>query len=229
MKPYYDSGGITIYHADCAEVLPSIDPADVSLVLTDPPYGSIVTDRQRRQGTTTPGDLTDKWGPGRTVHADVYGDDKPFDPTPLLRYRRLILWGGNCFASRLPDHPGWIAWDKVTRNGFDEHRMAEVEYAWTNFVTRPQVFRHMWAGAFRDSERGTKYHPTQKPVALMKWILDRWTEPGDLILDPYMGSGPVARACADLGRRYIGIEIVEDYCKVAVDRLRQGVLPLEAS
>lgn len=226
MKPYYDEGGITIYHGDCADVLPIIDPSDVALLLTDPPYGSLVTDRQIRQGTTTPGDLSDKWGPGSTVHNAVHNDDRPFDPAPLLRFPRCIIWGGNCFSSRLPEWPGWIAWDKVTRNGLDNHRMAEMELAWTNFVTRPVMFRHMWAGAFRDSERGTAYHPTQKPVALMRWILDRWTEPGDLVLDPYMGSGPIAQACHDLGRRYIGVEIVEDYCKVAVNRLAQGVLNL---
>jgi site-specific DNA-methyltransferase (adenine-specific) len=58
----------------------------------------------------------------------------------------------------------------------------------------------------------------------MRWILERWTEPGDLIFDPYMGSGPVAEACRDLGRRYIGCEIVEDYCRAAVGRLAQGTL-----
>jgi DNA modification methylase len=84
----------------------------------------------------------------------------------------------------------------------------------------------MWTGAFRDSERNVKLHPTLKPVSLMRWIVDRWTQPGDLVLDPYMGSGPVAQACHDLGRRYIGVEIVEDYCRVAANRLAQGVLAL---
>jgi len=60
----------------------------------------------------------------------------------------------------------------------------------------------------------------------MRWIIDRWTEPGDLVLDPYMGSGPVAQACADLGRRYIGVELVEEYCAVAVKRLSQQTLDL---
>lgn len=228
MTPYYDQDGITIYHADCADVLPLVEPSTVALLLTDPPYGVAATQRQKQQGTTTPGDLADKWGPGRTTHADVFNDDKPFDPTPLLRFGRCIIWGGNCFAASLPEWPGWIGWDKVTRNGFDDHRMAEMELAWTNFVTRPRLFRHMWAGAFRDSERNTAYHPTQKPVALMRWVLDNWTQAGDLILDPYMGSGPVARACHEMGRRYIGVEIVEAYCAIAVQRLAQGVLALDA-
>ena len=61
----------------------------------------------------------------------------------------------------------------------------------------------------------------------MRWIVDKWTEPGDLVFDPYMGSGPIARACLDLGRRYVGIEIVEEYCQTAVNRLGQLALALE--
>jgi len=84
----------------------------------------------------------------------------------------------------------------------------------------------MWAGYKRDSELGHHVHPTQKPVALMRWILDKWTEPGDLVFDPYMGSGPIAQACHELGRRYIGVEIVEEYCQTAVNRLGQQTLAL---
>jgi adenine-specific DNA-methyltransferase len=61
-------------------------------------------------------------------------------------------------------------------------------------------------------------------VGLMRWCLEQFTERADLIFDPYMGSGPVAQACAELGRRYIGCEIVEDYCRAAVGRLAQGTL-----
>jgi site-specific DNA-methyltransferase (adenine-specific) len=86
------------------------------------------------------------------------------------------------------------------------------------------MFTHLWNGYNRDSEIGYHVHPTQKPVALFRWCLDRPTLPGDLILDPYMGSGPIARACHEMGRRYIGIEIEERYCEIAAKRLAQGVL-----
>ena len=211
---YYDHDGITIYHADNADV-EWPDPADVGLLLTDPPYG-IGHDPQhpKYQGSSNP------------LYASVVGDDGPFDPTPLLVYHRCIIWGGNCFASALPDHPGWIVWDKVTQPT-SAMRGAELELAWTNCVSRPMMFRHLWRGAYRDSEHGSYLHPTQKPVALMRWSVDKWTKPGDLVFDPYMGSGPVARACLDLGRRYVGIEIVEEYCEAAVDRLGQLALALE--
>ncbi len=69
-------------------------------------------------------------------------------------------------------------------------------------------------------------HPTQKPVKLMIWLLERLTQRGDLVLDPYMGSGPIAKACHLTGRRYLGVEIDEGYCQIAASRLYQQVLPL---
>ncbi len=100
-----------------------------------------------------------------------------------------------------------------------------MELAWSNVAQTPQLFNHYWRDWLRRaSERGSRLHPALKPVSLMKWVLGNWTVPGDLILDPYMGSGPVAQACHEMGRRYIGIEIEEKYCEIAVDRLAQGVL-----
>ncbi len=227
-KPYYDVDGITIYHARCEDVLPSIDPASVDLLLTDPPYGINLDTRfgtrTRNAKPRAHSKSIDRGGvPARSIdHPRVYGDDKPFDPTPLLAYRRAVMFGANHFASRLPDSGSWIVWDRES-GGSDT---ADAELAWTNLGGTVRTFRHLWNGVCRATEIGSHVHPTQKPVALMRWIVDKWTDPGDLVLDPYMGSGPVARACADLGRRYIGIEIVEDYCRVAVERLAQQTLDL---
>ena len=79
----------------------------------------------------------------------------------------------------------------------------------------------------RASEQERRVHPTQKPVALMRWIIQNWTQHGHLVLDPYMGSGPVLVAAKELGRRAIGVEIEERYCEIAAKRLAQGVLPLQ--
>jgi site-specific DNA-methyltransferase (adenine-specific)/modification methylase len=218
VTPYYDDGQITIYHADCRDVLPTLDPSSVDLVLTDPPYG--VAERTAR--------LTN----GRsnaTASLDflpVAGDDEVFDPSPLLAFRRVMIFGANHFAHRLPPSPTWIVWDK--RDGTTADDNADCELIWSNVGGPARLYRHLWRGMIKASERDERrVHPTQKPVALMRWILDKWSKPGDLILDPYMGSGPIARACADLGRRYIGIEIDQKYVDVAVRRLQQAVLPLE--
>ena len=209
---YYDQDGITIYHADNADVeWPTAE--SVGLLLTDPPYGIQYV---AGDGVTT-----------------IVGDDIPFDPTHLLRYKRCVIWGAQNFAALLPSSAGWLVWAKIQTqsliDGKSRWASAPVELAWSNVATNPKLFNHYWGGGIihRASESMTNYHPTQKPVALMRWVLENWTEPGDLVFDPYMGSGPVARACLDLGRRYVGIEIVEEYCQAAVDRLGQLALALE--
>ncbi len=216
---YYDHDGITIYYADNAD-MEWPDPADVGLLLTDPPYGVAYEGVDLASGVVSA---------SKTAGLSVIGDDRPFVPEACLIYPRVMLWGANNYAPSLPVG-GWLVWDKTGR-GKVRTFMADAELAWHNFGQGVDVFHHLWLGVHRDSEAGPKglrgVHPTQKPVALMRWIVDKWTDPGDLVFDPYMGSGPVARACLDLGRRYIGIEIVEEYCEAAVDRLGQLALALE--
>lgn len=217
MTPYYDQDGITIYHGDCRDVLPTISDT-VALVLGDPPYGISIVDGAGHIGAEAMTSVG--------TYLPVHGDDEPFDPTPLLKYERVILWGANYYADKLPVSGGWIVWDKDL--GLNTTNFSDAELAWTNISGSVRVFRHLWKGMLKDSERTQRrVHPTQKPVALMRWILERWSEPGDLILDPYMGSGPIAQACHEMGRRYIGIEIEEQYCEIAVNRLAQQVLPLQ--
>ena len=209
MKPFYDSDGVTIYHADCADIEA---PADADLLLTDPPYGiALDTDYRRFKDGSR--------------HRTVENDAEPFDPKRLLSFPcRKVIWGANHFYGKLPTGGTWIVWDKILTNDITRP-FAAGEMAWSTAGGKNvEIFRHMWNGAYRDSERNLFSHPTQKPVALMRWVLERWTEPGDLIFDPYMGSGPIAQACYETGRRYIGVEIVEEYCETAVKRLAQQVL-----
>lgn len=228
MKPYYEQGWVTIYHGDSADFLPHVGrPA---LLLTDPPYG--LTDRSGDYGRLK-GSVdfnASKGFIGGKVHPPIVGDrpdDPPFDPRPLLGIaEKTILWGGDHFAHLLPPSRGWLVWDK--REELNSNMFSDAELAWTSFPTPTRMFRHKWLGYMRASEVGFHVHPAQKPVALMRWILDQWTAPGDLVFDPYMGSGPIAQACHEMGRRYVGVEIVEGYCELAVGRLAQGVLAFEA-
>jgi site-specific DNA-methyltransferase (adenine-specific) len=207
LDPYYDEGGITIYNDLCENVLPHVDREDVGLVLTDPPYGIDY------KGSHS------KWS-GRRVH----GDDVRFDPEHLLLFGRCVIWGANYFAHDLPETAGWLIWDKRLEDSTDSGlKVPDGEMAWTNVSKRTRIYRELWAGPLRGTEGFV--HPTQKPVNMMKWILRQWTEKGDLVLDPYMGSGPVAEACRDLGRRYIGVEVEERYCEVAVSRLSVQAFP----
>jgi site-specific DNA-methyltransferase (adenine-specific) len=217
MNPYYQDDFATIYHGDCREVLPVLDPHP-DLVLTDPPYGVAF---QLEAGVTGKGHRRRMRGGKPAVH----GDDEPFDPSHLLAFPRLVLFGANHYSDRLPVSGGWIVWDKTGGGRGPVNQFADVEMAWTNVVKTPRIMHHLWKGLVRDSEAGdTVLHPTQKPVALMRWIVNQWSSPGGLILDPYMGSGPVGRAAKDCGRRYIGVEIEEAYCEIAARRLSQEVL-----
>jgi site-specific DNA-methyltransferase (adenine-specific) len=215
-KPFYEDtrAGITIYCGDCRDILPHLPKVD--LVLTDPPYGiNHPTDYAYR---------------GRAVlapcrnYAPVFDDDKPFDPRFLLSFGQArILWGGNYFAPLLPTSGGWLVWDKERPDELDQ---ATCELAWTDCVKGVRRFRHMWNGMIRASDDNL-VHPTQKPEALMKWCMSlRWTKDFISVCDPYMGSGTTLRAAKDLGRKAIGIEISEEYFRIAVKRLEQQILPL---
>lgn len=211
IEPYYEQDGITIYNADCREVLPQLEPVD--LVLTDPPYGLDWKELAFKKHVTQ----TD-WKSAKAW------DTKPEESLLELVKRsgkEWIMWGGNYFARSLGDCKAPLVWDKQTGS----NNFADGEMAFTSFQTGTlRIFRHQWCGAFKDSERGIKnYHPTQKPVALMKWCIQ---QAGDVktILDPFMGSGTTLRAAKDMGLKAIGIEIEKKYCDIAIERLRQRSL-----
>lgn len=206
MKLYYEHNGIVIYHGDCLEIMPTLPKVD--LIVTDPPYGISYDRNKKHKGTV----LDNK----------VIGDNRPFDPKPLLlKFERFILWGANCYASRLPDSKTWLAWKKsLTDNRAGQ--TADMELAWSNCISRPRCFQYLWAGCYREFENGQYYHPTQKPIALMRWCIEL-IDNVKTICDPYMGSGTTLVAAKDLGLKAIGIEIEEKYCEIAVKRLEQEV------
>jgi site-specific DNA-methyltransferase (adenine-specific) len=209
VTPYYQDDHVTLYHSLWEDVDPALLRADV--LVTDPPYG-----------IDWDGDST---GRGGNKHARIHGDDRPFDPAPLLAMGLpTVLWGANHFGSRLPDSPSWLVWDK--REYDMANTQADCEMAWTNLGGPARMFRHYWMGMLRASEQGTAYHPTQKPVALMSWVLSRCPE--GTVLDPYAGAGPTLVAAKSMGRRAIGVEMAEVYCERAANRLRQEVLGLIA-
>jgi site-specific DNA-methyltransferase (adenine-specific) len=206
---YYSTETVTVYRGDCRDVLPAIEPSSVALLLTDPPYGM---DYKPLRGS-------DGQDGGET---GVTGDSAPFSPGHLLVFPRLVLWGAHWYADKLPPSGGWIVWDKTPKGAKDGFHASHAELAWTNLFSSVRKFSLQWGGEARNGE--PHLHPTQKPVGLMRWVVSNWTKPGDLVLDPYMGSGPVAEACRDLGRRYVGIELEEHFCAAAVRRLDQAVL-----
>lgn len=212
-EPYYRDwqSDIVIYNADCRDILPLIPDKSIDLVLTDPPYGiGLDTNYNKFKNAKS--------------YTEIIGDNEEFNPDLLLALNtKLIIWGGNCFANKLPNFNGWLAWFKTARND-TRIRQAEMELAWTNCIRRSQAYRYTWIGAYRESGEDISYqHPTQKPFSLIKWCLGLVPDE-QIILDPYLGSSTTAMASKVLGRKCIGIEIEQKYCDIAVKRLAQGVL-----
>lgn len=224
ISPYYDQDGITIYHGDCRDVLPSLERGSVDLVLTDPPYNAInrVTGGLRvidkGQADSAPVDvptLADEFM--RVVRGSIYvwcSDEQYTDWT--LAFKDAGLTTRNC---------AWWKSDPSPMNG---------EHLWLSalelcvFARKSGAYfqghcdHPVWKGP---TERDVD-HPTPKPEWLMRKLVQASAPYGGLVLDAYMGSGSTLRAAKDLGRRAIGIEIEERYCELAAKRLQQSVLPL---
>jgi site-specific DNA-methyltransferase (adenine-specific) len=220
-SPFYEEPGIQLYQGDCLEVLPAlgVTPRDVALLWADVPYGIAV--KTKRSGGKRGG----AGGDGRNW-APVAGDESPFNPAPWLEYSRVVLWGANHYASRLPDSDAWWLWDKRT-DVIPERDQSDGEAAWTRGCGGGlRIFRHYWDGLCVQSEHGrSRVHPTQKPEALATWGFQRaGLKKGDLVVSPYLGSGPEAAAAKRMGLRFIGVELVPEYLQACVNRLRQGVL-----
>lgn len=191
--------GVTLYCADCRDILPTLGKVDA--VVTDPPYG--IGDKM--QGGT--------WGA-----AEKYADFRRWDVAPsannlaLLRSLApaVVLWGGNYFDA--PAARCWLIWNKLNA----VRTMADVEMAWTNLDRPAKRFN----GAVGVHEHG---HPTEKPLDLMLWCIQQIPPPATLILDPFMGSGTTGVAAVKLGRKFIGIEIEPKYFDIACRRISEAL------
>lgn len=131
--------------------------------------------------------------------------------------KNQIIWGANHFISRIPyDSSCWIVWDK----GNGENDFADCELAWTSFRKPVRKFFKSWVGA-NAKEKGDlrRIHPTQKPIALYGWILQKFAKPGDKILDTHLGSGSICLAAHDLNFEMLGIELDAGYYQAAKQRL----------
>jgi site-specific DNA-methyltransferase (adenine-specific) len=214
---------------DALEVLRGLEPGSVDAVVTDPPYGmNNRTDSTRFTGGRT---LTGRAkqerrrngiSPGRNDWAEVVGDDRPFDPAPWLVFPKVILWGANHFASRLPVGTT-LVWLKKADHLFGSF-LSDAEVGWMKGGHGVYCFRKQFPPPCRMQEGGGRcLHPNQKPVALMRWCLGRLKlPPGATVFDPYAGSATVGAACLGVGLNYIGVEIDPAYHAIAERRLAEA-------
>lgn len=227
LVPYYQDEVATIYLGDCAEIVPQLGWFD--LLCTDPPYG-INAASNVDAGRAKKGFRGKRSSVVRDYGASNWDVAPPSDDL-LLLVRSVSEWqclfGGNYF--NLPPSSCWLVWDK--ENGGNS--FADAELAWTNYTGSVRLKRYRWSGYIRGALTGRaaveaepRYHPTQKPLAVMSWAIGLCPERPTSVLDPFMGSGTTLRACKDLGIKCVGIEREEKYCEIAARRLGQGVLDL---
>ncbi len=209
-------GDAVLYCGDCLEVLPTLSGFDA--VVCDPPYG--INYRSNHNSSRR-----GKWAQWvRTKNLPgILGDDEPLDPAAILALDvPTVIFGGNYCADMLPASRCWIIWDK--RGDLGRNNQADCEMAWTNLNAPSRVCTHKWSGLIREGEEnlsrgGVKLHPHQKPVALMRFIIDYLPAGCETIVDTHMGSASTGVACIDMGRRFIGIELDADYFDIACRRI----------
>ncbi len=199
-------GDARLILGDCQEIMPELGKVDA--VVTDPPYGI-------------------GWKP-RVNHQDqTWIDNVPFDPTPFLSVGEYhLFWGGQYYAHLLPPKEGWLTWVKRPIDfdfSNDNRTYSTTELAWRDWG-KAKFICQVWDGGMRAGkiENRTFCHPSQKPIEVMEWCVGDVPKVAQTILDPYMGSGTTGVACVNLGRKFIGIEIDEDYFNIAVKRIRQA-------
>ncbi len=206
-------GRHTLVLADSREWLAGLD---VDAVVSDPPYGmDWNTDSTRfTGGVHKRGDGRDDWG-------DIDGDDEPFDPSPLMRFREVVLWGANHYAQRLPVG-STLVWIKKPPHLYGTF-LSDAEIRWRKGGHGVYVHYKQFPPPSRIAENDGRAvaHPTQKPISLMEWCLQGVK--GKIILDPYMGSATTGIACHRMGRDFIGIERNPKRFDVACERMARVV------
>ena len=205
---------IKITNEDNMELIARYPDNYFDLAIVDPPYG-IGEDGAKnhsRDKATRPTMYTAKDWDSATPSAEYFIE--------LIRVsKNVIIWGANHFIESIPkqNSSSWIVWDK--QNG--DNDFADCELAWTNHKTAVRKFEFRWAGMLQGDMKNkeTRIHPTQKPVALYKWILDKYAKPNDKILDTHLGSGSIAIACHDYGFDLTACELDKEYYDKAMERI----------
>ena len=203
------------YQMDCMEGMKQIPDKYFDLAIVDPPYFKGVANegfygkKVSKSGVCRLQSKSNHWD-GNIPNDDYYKE--------LLRAsKEQIIWGVNYFDFKTP--PGRIVWDKEN----DSSTFSNCEIASNSLITSVKIYRHMWNGMLQENMKNKelRIHPTQKPVALYKWLLKNYAKPGDKILDTHVGSASSLIACHDLGFEYLGFELDPDYYRMATERLER--------
>lgn len=219
--------------ADCMDVMRRFPDGYFDLSIVDPPYGINMGHTcgiGRGVQPTIRGGYSSNisiWGEHKSISKSKFYH--PFDDSAapdgeyfaeLMRVSKAqIIWGGNFFLDYLGKASCMIVWDKG-RRGMDQ---ADCEIAWTSLPGQSRIYEFKWNGMLQGDMKNKEHriHPTQKPVALYRWLIDRFTKPTDIILDTHVGSASSLIAAQALNRRFVGCELDRYYYQQAMKRFRQ--------
>lgn len=204
------------YNIDCMELMEKYPDKHFDLAIVDPPYG-IREDGHRENNRS-------KLAKSKNYHKALWDFPRPdykyFDE--LFRVsKNQFIWGANNYPEYLKQSSCWIVWDKDNSGNF-----ADCELAYGSFKTAVRRFKYRWNGMLQEDMKNkeTRIHPTQKPVALYKWLLSNYAKQGDLILDTHVGSASSLIACEDMGFKYVGCELDKEYYSQSIERDRKSVV-----
>ena len=221
-----------IYLGDCLPYLKEIPDKSIDLVLTDPPYGCKIGGAKpfgkigggkQRTGPSTSG-IVSHHNIIKPTTFVMFDDSAPPGQEYFDEIRRIsknqIIFGGNYFADCLPTSPCWIVWDKDNTGHF-----ADCELIYTSFETPIRKIKFRWNGLLQEdmTHKDVRVHPTQKPVKLIMKILQDYSKRGDLVCDPFLGSGTTAVACLKTNRNYVGIEKEPRFYEAAIKRIEKAM------
>lgn len=223
------------HNMDCMKGMKEFPDNYFDLAIVDPPYGLGIGHPVGNSVTIIGGGgrpfggkkLHSVWGKHKSISESKFYH--PFDDSAapdgkyfeeLFRVSKAqIIWGGNFFLDYLGKCSCMIIWDKARRN-MDQ---ADCEIAWTSLKGQSRIFNFRWNGMLQEDmkHKEKRIHPTQKPVALYEWLLNRFAEPDDIILDTHVGSASSLIACHKTKHKYVGFEIDKTYYDIANQRITE--------
>ena len=192
------------------------------LSICDPPYG-IGADKAQNNAAKQriKSNGKSKAGRGYKLYKETEWDNKPPSKEYFQELFRIsknqIIWGGNYFIENLFSSMGWVVWNKCQR----EFSLADGELAWSSFDKALRIFDYSRGKALARNKN--RFHPTQKPVALYKWLLKNYAKPGQTIFDSHVGSGSIRIACYDMGFDFEGCELDKDYWQAQEERYKNHI------